>query len=83
MSTVTTKYDLGQEVFFMHDNRVQSGIIGLIEIKTALCDGRPENRDMGAIEVRYGLLAGWSVPHSATFYEDRLFASKEDLLKSL
>jgi hypothetical protein len=77
------KFKLGQEVFYMDDNKVKSGIVGCIENKIAWVDGNPKKRKEVRRETHYGLLSGWMVPSVASFNEGRLFGSKEDLLGSL
>lgn len=70
---IKTKYDLWQEVFFLHNNKVHSFQIYSISVKAiALGGGEKE------IEISYKLCG-----LTDSFDEKDLFATKEELLKSL
>ena len=70
---IKPKYDLGQSVFFMKDNKVETSTIRQISIDVWY------NRDNNIKErISYCL---FSTDH---FYEEKdLFLTKEELLKSL
>ena len=71
---IKIKYDLGQSVFYMRDNRVQNGSVSRIVIEID-CYGSDEN-----IRVR----TGYNVTYDSPLYrETELFLTKEELLKSL
>lgn len=70
---IKTKYDLWQEVFFLHNNKVHSFQIDSISVKAIALGGGEEE-----IEISYKLNG-----LSNSFYESDLFATKEELLKSL
>lgn len=71
---IKTKLDLWQEVFFLHNNKVQCLQIDSIYIRViALGGGEKE------IEISYQL----NGPTTDRFDEKDLFATKEELLKSL
>jgi len=82
-TSMIAKYHLGQEVFYMYENKVKSGIVGFIDMKVALKSGRAFDIPDFTIKISYGLLTGYLVPESASFNESRLFAPKEELLKTL
>lgn len=70
---IKTKFDLWQEVFFLHNNKVHSFQIDSISVKAiALGGGEKE------IEISYKLCG-----LTDSFNEKDLFATKEELLKSL
>ena len=70
---IKTKYDIGQRVFFMKDNKVETSAIRQIIIDVWY------NRDKDIKErTSYGLFS------TDRFYEEEnLFLTKEELLKSL
>lgn len=71
---IKTKFDLWQEVFFLHNNKVQCLQIDSIYIRViALGGGEKE------IEISYQLNGSTT----DRFDEKDLFATKEELLKSL
>ena len=70
---IKTKYDLGQSVFFMKDNKVETSAIKQISI-----DVWYNKFNEIRIKERYYLFS------ADQFYEeDNLFLTKEELLKSL
>ena len=70
---IKTKYDLGQSVFFMKDNKVETSAIKQISI-----DVWYNKFNEIRIKERYYLFSG------DQFYgEEDLFLTKEELLKSL
>ena len=78
---IKTKYDIGQSVFYMSENRVRKGIIKGINIK---CQDEVDFviSPMGkSVSVFYCV----ETPHFTDFSvaEYKLFPTKEDLLKSL
>ncbi len=79
---VSTKYSIGQEVFYMEDNRVRKGIISTIEIRVAGTSDDQSKR-VGRIEVKYGLYTGNLASGYTLFSDIKLFPTKEELLKSL
>lgn len=70
---IKTKYDLWQEVFFLHNNKVHSFQIDSISVKVIALGGSEEE-----IEISYKLCGS-----TDSFDEKDLFATKEELLKSL
>ncbi len=70
---IKTKYDLGQSVFFMKDNKVETSAIKQISIDVWY------NKDEEIrMRIHYYLFS------ADQFYEeDNLFLTKEELLKSL
>ena len=70
---IKTKYDLGQSVFFMKDNKVETSAIKQINIDVWY------NKDKEiSMRIHYYLFS------ADQFYkEDNLFLTKEQLLKSL
>ena len=70
---IKTKYDLGQSVFFMKDNKVETSAIKQISIDVWY------NKDKEIrMRIHYYLFS------ADQFYEeDNLFLTKEELLKSL
>ena len=70
---IKTKYDIGQSVFFMDNNKVQEGTIDRIHIEVRYNGGK-DNK----VRISYSLFT------TSKFYEDKeLFPTKEELLKSL
>ena len=72
--TIETKYNIGDEVWFMHDNKVKSGTI----IKMCVVVERDINSQYVSKSVQYGFYN-----FNYTYIENRLFPTKEELLKSL
>ncbi len=69
MMTATTKYNIGDKVWIIHDNRALRS-----DIRSIIISAESPN----AFEVKYSLHYGESdIP------EDKLFSTKEELLKSL
>ena len=70
---IKTKYDIGQSVFFMKDNKVETSAIRQITLDVWY------NKDKNVKErISYCLFS------SSQFYEEKdLFPTKEELLKSL
>ena len=71
---IKTKFDLWQEVFFLHNNKVHSFQIDSISVRVIALGGGEEE-----IEISYQL-NGLTTDR---FDEKDLFATKEELLKSL
>lgn len=71
---IKTKYDLCQEVFFLHNNKVHFFQIDSISVRVIALGGGEEE-----IEISYQL-NGLTTDR---FDEKDLFATKEELLKSL
>ena len=70
---IKTKYDLGQSVFFMKDNKVATSAIKQISPDVWY------NKDNEIrMRIRYYLFSG-----DHDYEEDNLFLTKEELLKSL
>lgn len=72
--TIETKYNTGDEVWFMHDNKAKKGIIIKIDVSIV--------RDMNSQNVVkrvYYDLYNFSNP----YIETNLFPTKEELLNSL
>ena len=67
---IKTKYDLGQRVFFMEDNRVKEDIIDSIRIDVKYLG----NKIVGRSYYRIGVML---------YLESYLFLTEEELLKSL
>lgn len=67
---IKTKYDLGQSVFFMEDNRVKEDIIDSIHIDVKYLG----SKRVGKFYYRIG---------GNPYLEQKLFPTKEELLKSL
>lgn len=67
---IKTKYDLGQSVFFMEDNRVKEDIIDSIHIDVKYLG----SKRVGRFCYRIG---------DKPYLESHLFPTKEELLKSL
>ena len=73
---VETKFNVDDIVFFMHDNMVTIGNVATMHIYTH----KPMGNEV-VISVKY-YLKGCSF-QSDGYMEEKLFASKEELLKSL
>lgn len=75
---IETKFDIGQEVFFMFNNKVRCE-----EIEKIRVIAEPKNKCFATIETH---VCYWLKPWSNDgdfFSEEELFASKEELLASL
>ena len=70
---IKTKYDLGQSVFFMKDNKVATSAIK--QISPDVWYNKDNEMRM---RIRYYLFLG-----DHDYEEDNLFLTKEELLKSL
>lgn len=70
---IKTKFNLRQKVYFMWDNKVQSLQIDSISVKAIALGGGEEE-----IEISYKLCG-----LTDSFDEKNMFATKEELLKSL
>ena len=71
---IETRYNIGDRVWFMHDNKVKSEIIIKIDVvieKDMNCTGVHKS-------IEYSLFN-----YSRYYTEDKLFHTKEELLKSL
>lgn len=70
---IKTKFDLWQEVYFLYENKVHSFQIDSISVRVIALGGGEEE-----IEISYKLCG-----LTDSFEEKNLFATKEELLKSL
>jgi len=71
---ITTKYDKGDTVFYMENNRIMTGKIDeIFAISTSKFE----------ISYRMEYKGSSTVMAQPTYSEDKLFATKEQLLKSL
>lgn len=70
---IKTKFDLWQKVFFLHNNKVHSFQIDSISVRVIALGGGEEE-----IAISYKLCG-----LTDSFDEKDLFATKEELLKSL
>lgn len=78
---IETKFDVGQEVYFMHDNKVQTAKITevnitIFELNAQYCTTK--STCLYKLSFRASERSGSIVKD-----ESELFATKEDLLKSL
>lgn len=73
---IETRFNVDDEVYFMHDNRVAIGNVATIQVYTH----KPLGNEI-VISVKY-YLKGCSV-QSNGYIEEELFASKQELLNSL
>ncbi len=82
----TTKFDPGQTVWFMKDNKAVSGVIGrveILEVKLPQCEWANGN------SVRYGFHNECKIenpiygPNFEMMPESECFATKQELLASL
>ena len=71
--TINTKFDIGDSVFFIEDNKVKKQYVESINIEIVIDSWFNTLR-----LIRYTLNDGKS-----PYNEDKLFASKDELLKSL
>lgn len=72
--TIETKYNIGNEVWFMHDNSVKSARI--IKIEAVI------EKDMNSAGIHKTTLYHLFDYHKS-YRESQLFPTKEELLKSL
>ena len=72
---IKTKYDIGQRVFFMSDNRVCEGTIESFDIGFGYDNGTEY------LDICYCVKTMFFTDFSVA--EDKLFSTKEELLKSL
>lgn len=74
--TLTTKYDIGKEVFYMENNKVKSFIIQAISAKkqTYYDNNLPEQENQYSSDIYGG---------KTWISEKKLFPSKEELIASL
>lgn len=72
--TIETRYNIGDRVWFMHDNKVKNEII--IKIDAVIL------KDMNCNDVGKTILYGL-FNYSRCYAEHKLFPTKEELLKSL
>jgi len=80
--TIETKYNIGQEVWFMWDNRPTCQRIAAMEVyvgKQVLPSYYVEPYEIDAIKMEYSDV----IPYNRIFHEYQLFPTKEELLKSL
>lgn len=70
--TIKTRFDIGDKAFFLHENKVQQGVVNHIYIHV--------DRRGAASYTNYSLT---SLPGDISVSEDKLFATKEALLTSL
>lgn len=80
--TINTKFNIAQEVFFMNNNKIDSGRI--LNIYPTIEGKSSKNQSLTEYDmtIEYGVCIGSNL-HASSFTEDLLFESKEDLLKSL
>jgi hypothetical protein len=72
--TIETRYNIGDRVWFMHDNKVESEII--IKINAVI------EKDMNCTGVHKSI--AYSLFNYSGYYtENKLFPTKEELIKSL
>ena len=68
---VETKFSTKQTVFFMHENRIKSGEIAIIDINIVA--------NTNEVKTTYGIFNF----HNEIFEESNLFESKKELLEHL
>lgn len=68
---VETKYNTNQTVYFMHENKIKSGEIAVINIKLVANDN--------SINITYKIFNY----QNDTFAESKIFSTKEELLDYL
>ena len=74
---IKTKYDLGQSVFYMDNNQVKESVINQIFVEVRHRIGYKN-------KVRIGVSVSYYLVDSNLLYkEEKLFLTKEELLKSL
>ena len=79
---IETKYDIGQEVWFMWENKPTSQKIAAIEVyvgEKVLPSYYVEPYEIDPIKVVNSDI----IPYNRRFHESLLFPTKEELLKSL
>lgn len=79
--TIETKFSIGDEVFYMKDNKVERGTVSSV-FYCAIGNDR-KNGELEEERVSYGLYVGNCPSRGADYMEGHLFGSKEELLKSL
>lgn len=72
---IETRFNINDNVYFMHENRVATGQVAVVEVYAH----KPYN-DKVVIDAKYYLKSSGK---SDGYMEDALFASKEELLNSL
>lgn len=78
---IETKYNIGDEVFFMDNNRVEKGFIDSIRVAVFdTIENVEEDEERYENKTRYTIKGKG---HDILFKGERLFLSKEELLKSL
>lgn len=79
---IETKYNIGDKVYTIAQNKVTNFIIGRIDIKI---DGKETSIVYTSKDIyeEYSLFSGANEPRNLIRSEDKIFTSKEDLLKSL
>lgn len=80
---IKTKYDIGDKVYAMHNNKVVSFTID--EIEVMFYSKKPQLVKYYSKEryEEYSFSSGYNESHRWYKYEDSLFPSKEELLNSL
>lgn len=79
---IKTKYDIGQEVWFMWDNKPTCQKIAAMEVyvgEKVLPSYYVEPYEINPIKVVNSDI----IPYNRRFHEFRIFPTKEELLKSL
>lgn len=81
---IKTKFKVNDVVFFMKDNRIETGVISTIEIQL-LCGSKKNNEDTPEYDVKesYGLFTGFAATKSCDKTPGSLFASREELIENL
>lgn len=74
---IETKYDIGQEVWFLSEGESYKGIVKSISISAM------EWKDGISVDFNYLITQEKNSPFSLYRDENSLFSSKEELLKSL
>ena len=89
--TIETKYNIGDEVYFLYGNKVQKSTIEEIDIRCntrpaandyPFCDSADWGKTVEVISVCYEVKALCGMTNTR-YDEECLFRSKADLLKSL
>lgn len=71
---IKTKYSIGDTVWFMHENQIQQGIVSFISV---------DIRSDGECMEKYTITHGFNGMTIARHYVEKIFPTKEALLKSL
>lgn len=71
---ISTKFNLRRDVFLIIKGRIEKGIVDRISIEAS---------DKLKVDIKYTLISGTGSINNETFPEDRLFKSKEALIKDL